>query len=143
MAEGEQSSDDRTEAATARHLDQAREAGRVPVSREAAMLASLALAVIAVWLRAPAIASDMAAETALALSDPHGASLARLEHVGRFVFAAVWPVVLAAAAGGAAAVLLQTNFLLHFGALSPQTGRVSPAAGLKGTATRRRRSAAG
>ena len=45
MAEGDQG-DDRTEAATARHLDQAREQGQVPVSREVATFAGLAAVVL-------------------------------------------------------------------------------------------------
>ena len=43
----------------------------------------------------------------------------------------ILPCLLAAAFVGCAAVLLQTQFLLHLGALEPKLSRVSPMAGLK------------
>jgi flagellar biosynthetic protein FlhB len=46
MAEEDRSTGDKTEAATARHIEQAREAGRVPISREAAIFASLTAVVL-------------------------------------------------------------------------------------------------
>ena len=46
MAEGDQSDQDRTEAATQKHLDDARGEGQVPVSRELATFASLGAVVL-------------------------------------------------------------------------------------------------
>jgi flagellar biosynthetic protein FlhB len=45
VAQGDQG-EDRTETATARHLEQAREQGQVPVSREVATFVSLAAVVV-------------------------------------------------------------------------------------------------
>src|ERR1700753_1214910 len=50
MAEGDQA-EDRTEAATARHLSQARDEGQVPVSREIATFVSLAAVVLVLGLQ--------------------------------------------------------------------------------------------
>jgi flagellar biosynthetic protein FlhB len=51
--------------------------------------------------------------------------------LGLAVLGAVAPVAAAAAGGYAAATLLQTNFLLHGGALQPDLSRISPLAGFK------------
>ena len=131
MAGEEQSSDDRTEAATPHHIEQAREGGRVAVSREVAMVAGLALVSIVIGLRAQSTALILTGEMTSVLSDPHGVPATRLAHAASATFAAIWPILLAAAFGGGVAVLLQTNFMLHLGALRPQPGRVSPAAGLR------------
>lgn len=131
MAEDGQSSDDRTEAATPRHIDQARDGGRAPISREVTMLATLAVVAGAILWHAQTVARDLALNTASALSDPGGFPLTRLASTARITFAAIWPVLFAASAAGAVAVLLQTNFLLHLGALRPDVGRVSPTAGLR------------
>jgi flagellar biosynthetic protein FlhB len=45
--------------------------------------------------------------------------------------ATLWMPMAAAAIAGAGAILLQTRLLLHFGAVSPNVGRISPAAGLR------------
>ncbi len=54
MAEGDQG-EDRTETATARHLDQARDQGQVPVSREVATFASLAAVVLVLGFQSQAM----------------------------------------------------------------------------------------
>ncbi|MDR3531366.1 MAG: EscU/YscU/HrcU family type III secretion system export apparatus switch protein, partial [Rhodopila sp.] len=59
MAEGEQSSEDRTEAATQRHVDQAREAGQVPISREVATFVSLAAVVLVLGYQSQAMMRHM------------------------------------------------------------------------------------
>jgi flagellar biosynthesis protein FlhB len=134
MSGGSGSAEDRTESATQRHLDQARESGNVPLSREAATFASLAAAVAVLAYGVPGAVREFSRHMVIflagadqsRLAGPAGMRIAALSS-----FTDVIPVLAAAGLAGAAAVLLQTNFLLHLGALQPRFSRVNPAAGLK------------
>jgi flagellar biosynthesis protein FlhB len=133
MAEGDQG-DDRTETATALHLDQAREKGQVPVSREVATFAGLSAVVLVLGLQAPAMMQRLVPDLVAFLSRTGDGSMlgaARIQVSLAGVAEAVAPTLIAAMATGAAAVLIQTNFLLHLGALEPKMSRVSPMAGVK------------
>ncbi len=128
---------DRTEAATQRRLQKAREEGQVPLSRELTAFAGLAAASLALVVALPPASRDTAARLrdllgrlhAFDLSDGGSGALrfASLAVVLRMAA----PVVLAALAGGVAAVLLQTGPLLHGGALRPDFARINPLAGAK------------
>ena len=134
MAGGDQSSEDRTETATARHLDQARDEGQVPVSREAASFATLALVVFVLYFQSHAMVQRVLPDMVAFLSRSGEAYMlgsSQLRPASLRVLGAIAPVLVAAMVAGAAAVLLQTNFLLHLGSLQPRFSRVSPAAGLK------------
>ena len=134
MAGKDQANEDRTEPATQKHVDQARDAGNVPVSREATALASLGAVVTILSYQMPEMAQhavpilrgfiSRASDKALL-----GAASFRLAASGLADF--VVPALLAAMIAGAAAVFVQTNFLLHLGALEPKISRLNPVAGLK------------
>ncbi len=135
MAEGGDQ-EDRTEAATPRRLQQAREQGRFPLSRDVSLLAGLAAAVLALMMLAPAASRDMAAGLTRFLSDAHRMDLS--DAGGGALRAAVaagmrlaGPLILAVLAGGVASVLLQTGGAMHLGALRPDFRRVDPVAGLR------------
>lgn len=120
MAEGE----DRSEAATPRRLQKAREEGNVPLSREVAPAAALAAAALVLMLALPQAATRLAASLAVLLEQAHaitpGAGL-------RLALGAALPVALpfaAAAMLAAAASLGQTGFLLRVAALQPSLGRL-------------------
>jgi flagellar biosynthetic protein FlhB len=133
MAEGDQG-DDRTETATARHLDQAREEGQVPVSREVATFAGLAAAVLVLWLKSQAMMERLVPDLVAFLSRTGDGSMlgaARIQVSLVGMATAVAPVFIAAIVAGAAAVLVQTKFLLHWGSLEPKMSRVSPMAGVR------------
>jgi flagellar biosynthetic protein FlhB len=131
---GSTPAEDRTEAATQRHLDQARESGNVPLSREAATFASLAAVVAILVYGAPEAVREFSQDMVIFLSradlsqlaGPAGIRVAALSSLE-----VIMPVLAAAGLAGAAAVLLQTNFLLHLGALQPRFSRLNPASGLK------------
>ncbi|WP_428485255.1 EscU/YscU/HrcU family type III secretion system export apparatus switch protein [Rhodopila sp.] len=134
MADEGQSSEDRTEAATQRHLEQAREAGNVPLSREAATFLSMAAVIAALYYNIPTTFRELGRETALFLAranQPQMAGPAGLRLAAQGLLSSVLPVLGAAIVAGAAAILVQTNFLLHLGAMQPKLSRVSPAAGIK------------
>lgn len=121
-------SGEKTHDPSARRLQKAREEGRVAVSRELSMLASLS-----------------AGTTAIAMSG-HQASIAHWlsqclpqSHVDAQIWRstlrdlglAVLSPSMAALGGYAAATLLQTGFLMHAGALRPDFARISPVSGMK------------
>jgi flagellar biosynthetic protein FlhB len=134
VAEGDESSGDRTEAATQRHLDQARDEGQVPVSREVVTFVSLAAVALVLAFQSPALLRNLVPDLVAFLSragnitmpDPGPLRVASLGALGAIV-----PILCAALFAGAAAVVLQTGFLLNLGALQPKFSRVSPVAGMK------------
>lgn len=135
MAE-ESDQEDRTEAASSRRLQKAREEGQVPLSRECVSLAGLGLATLTLCFIAPRSGRDMARILAGLLSQAHAVSLpsggdAVLATSLRAFAHGAAPFVVAALVGGVGAVLLQTGFLLHPGALAPRLGALNPLAGLK------------
>lgn len=128
--------EDRTEAATPRRQQRAREEGRVPVSREVASLAGLGAGLLMLVMAAPASLARLVAGLrvflgqagALDVSDRGGAVL---RQAGLAALGAVGPLVLGVMLAGAGGVLLQTGFLLNLTALRPDVGRLSPMAGLR------------
>jgi flagellar biosynthesis protein FlhB len=134
VAQEDELGGDRTEAATQRHLDQAREEGQVPVSREVATFASLATAILVLGYQSQALLQHLLPNLVIFLSRAGEATMRdpgplRLASSG--VLSAVVPVLCAASFAGAVAVLLQTKFLLNLKALQPKFSRISPAAGIK------------
>lgn len=125
---------DRTEAATPRRMQRAREEGRVPVSREVHNFAGLAAVTLVVAMAAGNTAHGLAARlsTLLAHADaPALAGVGGLQLAGQALLRGAAPFVLAALLAGTAASLLQTSFLLNTSALQPDLGRINPGAGLR------------
>ncbi|HEY3846869.1 MAG TPA: flagellar type III secretion system protein FlhB [Acetobacteraceae bacterium] len=126
--------EDRTEAATPRRLQRAREEGRAPVSREVHNFAGLAaVTLVMAWgtgSTAQGLAARLSAFLAHAgepgMAGPHAVDLACTA-----LLRAAAPFVLAALLAGAAASLLQTGFIINGSALQPDLGRISPRAGLR------------
>jgi flagellar biosynthetic protein FlhB len=125
------STEDRTEAASQKHLQDAREEGDVPISRELPILAALGAGLAAVAAQVPGHPVGLASWLSRALrnageDDDTGLKLAL--HAVPWV---VVPVGAAAIAAGAGALLLQTGFLFRVEALQPDITRLSPLKGLK------------
>jgi flagellar biosynthetic protein FlhB len=136
MAETE-SGTDRSEAATPRRLQRAREAGQSALSREAAPVAVLAVSAALLVMAAPHAGRTLLARlslflTASAATQPQQALWAAMGDV--LLFAG--PFLLACAAAGALAVLAQTGGLINLSALLPDLTRLSPARGLARIAPR-------
>ncbi len=120
-------SDDRTEAPTARRLQQARDSGETALSREFISLAVLGGAAVVLAYQAPGLSARFAAELAAVLASADvitpGAAVLRT------LLAAAWlvgPVALVVCAMATLATFGQTRFLLNTGALSPQFKRLDP-----------------
>lgn len=118
-------SEDRTEAASPRRLQKAREEGDVPVSREAVLLGSLGsgLLACAIQLHATSPLTWFAHALLRRSFDPEVTISALL--------AGCLPVAAAAFTGALATTLLQTGFLLRIAALKPDFSRASPLHGVK------------
>jgi flagellar biosynthetic protein FlhB len=131
---GEPQQDDRTEAATPRRLQRAREEGQTPISRELTTFAGLAAVTLALVMAAPSAVHDLALHLSVFLArahelNPSEGGVLRLAALAGFHGAA--PFALAAMVAGVAVVLVQTRFLLSAKALRVDFARVSPKAGLK------------
>jgi flagellar biosynthetic protein FlhB len=126
--------DDRTEAATPRRLQRAREEGQAPLSREVVTLAVLAGFALLALVVGPALLRDLTSRLRLFLTDLDAQALAGAEGwriAGLTFLFATLPVLLAVLAGGVGATLAQTGFMTHAGALRPKAGRINPLSGLR------------
>ena len=126
--------EDRTEAATPRRLQRAREEGHVPISRELPVLAGLIAVTLMLSLAGPAVLNDLASRIAMLFS--HAGAFDGAEGVALRAAALAWgrgaaPFVLAALVAGVGAVVLQTGFVPNIHALRPEFGRINPRAGLR------------
>ena len=129
MAEDE--GGERNEAATGRQLQKAREAGQVPISREAPALAALAAGALVLMLQAPGAARRVSSELTQFLTQSAPQDPARaLRVAGIAALSACAPFLLASIVAGAGAVLLQTGGMVNTNALLPNFGRLSPSHGL-------------
>jgi flagellar biosynthetic protein FlhB len=124
-------SEDKTETASAHHLEQARQEGNIPVSRELPLMAGLAggSAAVAVQLAAAGQAplvwfSSMLRHGTLEGDTALGTAMG-------MVLRAALPSALGATAAVLAVGVLQTGFLLRIAALQPDFGRISPLHGIK------------
>jgi flagellar biosynthetic protein FlhB len=126
--------EDRTEAATPRRLQRAREEGQVPVSRELTTFAGLAAVTLAMVMVGPDTARDLALRLSVFLARAHELAPGNSGVIRMAGLAWLWaaaPFVLAAMLAGVGVVLLQTHFMLSGKALRADFKRVSPRAGLK------------
>jgi flagellar biosynthetic protein FlhB len=113
---------ERTEAATPRRQQRAREQGQVPISRELVTLAGLAAVTLALIWAAPGAARDVALGLTPFLArahqfDANDGSAFRL--AGLIWLRGSAPFVMAAMLAGVATVVVQTRFLLNSRALRP------------------------
>jgi flagellar biosynthetic protein FlhB len=135
MAEADQ--DQKTEAPTSKRLDEAREHGQIPVSRETSTWVVLlgVLAVIA-WMLPPMM-RQLADYMRVFLESPHTFSLAEdnvqslmFQIMGRvaMIVGLVFAVMMVAAVAG---VMVQTGFFFALDLLTPDLTRLMPSRGLK------------
>jgi len=113
-------------------MQRAREEGRVAVSREVPVLASLVAGAAVLSFAAPGIVAGLAHRlgSMMAQSGTMQPGEALTLGVHALVLGAA-PFVLAALAAGVVTSLLQTGVMFNLAALQPSFGRISPLAGLK------------
>ena len=128
---GDSDREDRTEAASARRLQRARDSGQAPLSREVAGLAVLAAATALVMLVLPSAIQRDAAGLARLLETTSGSDLASAVRLAALTgLDLLWPFAVVAILAAAASVFGQTRFLLRPQALHPDISRIDPRAGL-------------
>lgn len=125
-------SDDKTEAATPKRLQRAREDGQVAMSREIVGLSALGAGTMAVMLVLPTAGFDLMRAMRGALESAHAVGIqetfATLFWRGGMVVA---PVAAAVAVGAMAATLVQTGGMVSAKSMAPRLSKISPLAGLK------------
>ena len=131
-----QDRDSKTEAPSARKLQQAREQGDVPKSPEVASTLALTAAAIVVLTGGGAMARSMAAALVPFVAHPDAIDLSAHGAAGvlRAALLAAAPVLAvlgAAAAAGTAGNVLQTGVLFVPAKLAPKFGKLNPVKGLQ------------
>ena len=122
---------DRTEAATPRRLQRAREEGQVALTREATPLAVLATGALLLGIAAPAAGRALLARLAAFLTLPPDTPPAQALHAALSATLLLGlPFLLACALAGTVAVLAQTGGLVHLERLLPDLSRLDPARGI-------------
>lgn len=132
MADEAPDAEDKTEAASPKRLQKAREEGRIPVSREMVAFAGLATATLAFALAGPHSARGLALRLQPFLSGTHPDGLGGAVRDAAWAASlAVLPLALPLAVAAMAAVLLQTGGAVKRSALVPDLSRLDPRRGLK------------
>ena len=132
MAEEASEAGDKTEAATPRRLEKAREDGQVAMSREAVGWSALACATLAATLALPVSGMGMLRAMRATLENGHAIAMAETaKSLFGLGLMAVLPVAGAAALGAAAATLVQTGGLVSSKSMVPRLDKISPWSGLK------------
>ncbi len=131
MAEGTEA-EDRTEAATPRRLERAREEGQVPVSRELPALVGLGGFALTLMLLGPGMGEALMRRMAALLAGA-GSGQTSAEALHDALLAALGmaaPFLVVAVAGAVVTTLLQTGFLFHAGAWRLDLTRLDPISGI-------------
>ncbi|RQQ01083.1 EscU/YscU/HrcU family type III secretion system export apparatus switch protein [Burkholderia stagnalis] len=129
--------ENRSEAATAHRLEQARRKGLVPKSQELGMLASLATCAVYLWGNSARIAEHIATSSARALADIPGiahspaAMSAWLSAIVLDLVRLIAPITLLSMGAGLLVTVLQTRFLFAPAALKADFSRLNPIQGLR------------
>ncbi len=128
--------EDRTEAATPRRLQRAREEGQVAISREVAALAGLGAATLVIGIMGPVLGNGVMSRLGAMLTLSPGTSPGETVSMALLACcvttaALAGPIVLGVLAASVAASLLQTGFVFNPGALRPDLARLNPARGIK------------
>lgn len=133
MAESEK--DDRTEAPSARRLENARGEGQVALSRELQSVTMIGFALLAMSMTGSArithfILGMQRLMSGVGQVDMSAGGMAIIREMSMLGIGLAAPAILAAVVGVVGVTLLQTGFLLRPAGLMPQLSRVSPAKGL-------------
>lgn len=124
---------EKTEPATQRRRQQAREAGQVAISRELASFAGLAAGIGVLMVAGGPLAHGLAVRLSVFLAQADSTTLAGsvgLQRAAVDAALAAAPLVLLVLAAGAGAVLGQSGFLISGALLKPDLTRLDPRKGL-------------
>ena len=123
-------SEDRTEAATPRRLQRAREAGQVAASREIPALAGLSAATLILSMTGPTLGREVLDRLGHLMALPAGSDAgSALLASAAIVAVLAGPVVLGVLAASVASSILQTGLLFSPNRLQPDFSRLNPLRG--------------
>ena len=122
---------EKTQPATARRLERAREMGQVPLSREVPGLVGLGAATLMLIMAGPEASRTLTEALAGLLARADALDPIAALHAAALAGAmAVAPLAFAVLAASVTSTLLQTGFLFRFEALLPDPARLDPRRGL-------------
>jgi flagellar biosynthetic protein FlhB len=129
---GDEGGQDKTEDATPRRLQKAREEGQVAISREVVSFVTLGAALIGMVFGLPPLGHELMRGMRGVLENGHQLQIGLVAtEMMRLGLLAVLPVVVLAMVGAIAGVMLQSRGLVSAKGLKPQFSRINPAAGIK------------
>lgn len=129
---GEESGQDKTEDATARRIQKAREEGQIVMSREVVAFTALGAAMIGMVFGLPPLGYELMRGMRGVLENGHQlqTGLVATEMIRLGLLAAL-PVTLLGMIGAIAGAMLQSRGLISAKGLRPQFSRINPGAGIK------------
>jgi flagellar biosynthetic protein FlhB len=131
-AGGDNDSEDKTEEASGRRLEKAREEGQVVMSREVVGFAAFSAALLGIVFGLPPLGQELMRGMRAVLEHAHDL---RIDVVTREMFRlgllAALPVMVMGLIGAIASTMLQSRGLFSTTGLKPKMSKISPVAGLK------------
>lgn len=128
---GDADTEDKTEAASAKRLQQARDDGRAPLSPEVAGLAVLACGVAVLSQILPGAGRSTVNALALFLAEAHRMDVpTATTRAMRSWLGISWWFAVGALLAGSLGVLIQTGFLVNMAAAKPNFSKLNPLSGL-------------
>ena len=129
---GEESGQDKTEDATPRRIEKAREEGQIAISREVVGFVALGFALIGMTLGLPPLGAELMRGMRGVLENGHQLQVGLVgTEMIRLGLLALLPVLALAMIGAIAGTMLQSRGLVSAKGLKPQFSRLSPASGIK------------
>jgi flagellar biosynthetic protein FlhB len=128
----EENGQDKTEDATPRRIEKAREEGQIALSREVVGFVSLGFALIGMTLGLPTLGTELMRAMRGVLENGHQLQIGLVAtEMLRLGLLAALPVLALAMIGAIAGTMLQSRGLVSAKGLKPQISRISPASGIK------------
>ncbi|MFN7595042.1 MAG: flagellar biosynthesis protein FlhB, partial [bacterium] len=128
----EEGGQDKTEEATPRRIEKAREEGQIALSREVVGFVALGFALIGMTLGLPPLGHELMRGMRGVLENGHQLQIGLVAtEMMRLGMLAVLPVVVMGILGAIAGTMLQSRGLISATGLKPQFSRINPASGIK------------
>ena len=129
---GDEGGQDKTEEATPRRIEKAREEGQIALSREVVGFVALGFALIGMTLGLPPLGAELMRGMRGILENAHQLQVGLVgTEMIRLGLLAVLPVLALAMIGAIAGTMLQSRGLVSAKGLKPQFSRINPASGIK------------
>ena len=128
----EEGGQDKTEEATPRRIEKAREEGQIALSREVVGFVALGFALVGMTLGLPPLGAELMRGMRGILENAHQLQVGLVgTEMIRLGLLAVLPVLALAMIGAIAGTMLQSRGLVSAKGLKPQFSRINPASGIK------------